>query len=67
MDERIRGSQTYFIPTSVFLTRMRKKNVKRTFFDIFFGTYDIPGKLRKGFMLLANQQKGGTAFPNIST
>ena len=52
----------YLIPTSVFLTRMRKKNTKRNFYDIFFGTYDIPSLLRKVYQLLIHYRKGGTVF-----
>jgi len=57
-----RQHKTFLIPTSVFLTRHRKKNLPRTFNDIFFGTYDIPGRPRKLFQLLVNYQKGGTVF-----
>ncbi|MDJ0841698.1 MAG: 1-acyl-sn-glycerol-3-phosphate acyltransferase [Acidobacteriota bacterium] len=57
-----RNHKTFFIPTSVFLTRFRKKNVPRTLNDIFFGTYDIPGRPRKLFQLLVNYHKGGTIY-----
>jgi len=57
-----RGERVFLIPTSVFLTRYRKKNAPRTLRDIFFGSYDIPGRPRKLFQLLTNYQKGGTVF-----
>ena len=50
------------VPASVFLTRLRKQNSKRSLYDIFFGTYDIPGRARKLYQLLLNYRKGGTAF-----
>lgn len=52
----------YLIPTSVFLTRLRKKNTPRTYRDIFFSSYDISGPLRKLYQLLVNYHKGGTMF-----
>lgn len=55
-------SKTYLVPTSVFLTRMRKKNTRRTMADVFFGTYNIPGRIRKLYQLLVSYSKGGTVF-----
>lgn len=52
----------YLVPVSIFLTRMRKKGASRTYGEIFFGTYDIPGRLRKLYQLLINYQKGGVIF-----
>ncbi len=52
----------YFIPTSVFLSRMRKQNVKRTFYDVFFRSYDVPGPIRKVYQLFVNYHKGGAVF-----
>jgi len=57
-----RQHKTCLVPTSVFLTRMRKSNAPRTMYDIFFGTYDIPGRWRKFFQLMFNFNKGGTVF-----
>ena len=54
--------KVFLVPTSVFLTRARKKNLKRTIWDILFGTYDIPGRTRKIYQLFANHQNGGTIF-----
>lgn len=52
----------FLIPTSIFLTRMRKKNQERTAMEIFFGTYDFPGRLRKLYQLLIHSRKGGSIF-----
>jgi len=49
-------------PTSVFLTRARKTNLKRSYFDIFFRSYDLPGRTRKLFQLVFNHRKGGVVF-----
>ncbi len=61
-----RGDQyegsTYLVPTSLFLTRMRKTNVKPTPFEILFRSYDVPSRLRKALQLFFNQKKGGSAF-----
>ena len=54
--------QVFLVPTSVFLTRMRKKNAKRTFYEIFLGSYDYPGRFRKFTQLLLNYRKGGAIF-----
>lgn len=56
------GRNIYLVPTSIFLTRMRKTGTRRTYLEIFFGTYDIPGRVRKLYQLLVNYQKGGTIF-----
>ncbi|CAM2066811.1 1-acyl-sn-glycerol-3-phosphate acyltransferase [Sulfidibacter corallicola] len=53
---------TYLVPTSVFLTRRRKRGTVRNFWEIFFGTYDIPGRIRRLWQLLINCKKGGTIF-----
>ena len=47
------------VPTSVFLTRQRKKNTPRSSFDILFRTYDFPGRFRKFLQLLLNTRTGG--------
>ncbi len=57
-----RSKAVCLTPTSVFLTRARKKNVKRTTFDIFFRSYDMPGRARKLMQLFFNHQKGGVVF-----
>jgi len=56
------GGETFLVPACVFLTRIRKKNAKRTTFDVFFRSYDVPGRFRKALQLLFNHRKGGTAF-----
>lgn len=53
---------TVLFPVSVFLTRMRKKGTKRTLFDVFFGTYDVPSRLRKFTQLMFGTRKGGTVY-----
>lgn len=50
----------HLVPTSIFLTRLRKHGAKRTYWEIFFGTYDYPGRLRKIYHLLTHNKKGGT-------
>ena len=57
-----RDQDVYFVPTAVFLTRMRKKNTRRTLYEIFFGTYDVPGRFRKALQLFFNFRKGGLVF-----
>ncbi|CAM2007892.1 1-acyl-sn-glycerol-3-phosphate acyltransferase [Acanthopleuribacter pedis] len=57
-----REHHTTLVPTSVFLTRRRKRGTRRNFYEIFFGTYDIPGRLRKLLQLLINVKKGGMIF-----
>lgn len=57
-----REKSTFLVPTSVFLTRRRKSNTPRTFFEIFFGTYDFPGRFRKLWHLLTGATKGGLVF-----
>lgn len=53
-----RDRPTYLIPTSVFLTRRRKSNTPRTLVEIFFGTYDFPGRFRKLIHLFTSTNKG---------
>lgn len=55
--ERERAS--FLVPASVFLTRRRKSNTPRSFMEIFFGTYDYPGRFRKFWQLLTAFNKGG--------
>ncbi len=57
-----RENRTILVPTSVFLTRRRKRGTRRNFYEIFFGTYDIPGRIRKLLQLLFNNRKGGMIF-----
>jgi len=57
-----RERPTYLVPTSVFLTRRRKSDTPRTLAEIFFGTYDYPGKFRKFWQLLRGVNRGGFIF-----
>ncbi len=56
-----RMAPTFLVPTSVFLTR-RRKNTQRTLWDIFFRTYDVPGRFRTLVQLIASGSKGITLF-----
>lgn len=56
-----RAAPTFLVPTSVFLTR-RRKNSSRTLWDIFFRTYDIPGRLRTLVQLVLTSGKGVSLF-----
>ncbi|MCB1042868.1 MAG: 1-acyl-sn-glycerol-3-phosphate acyltransferase [Acidobacteria bacterium] len=56
-----RRAPTYMLPTSVFLTRKRK-NTERTLRDIFFGTYDVPGRFRTLAQLILSGSKGIVLF-----
>lgn len=57
-----REQKIFLVPTTVFLTRNRKLGQPRTLRDVFFGTYDIPGRPRKLYQLTFNYHKGGTIF-----
>lgn len=57
-----RERATHLVPTSVFLTRRRKSDTPRTLTEIFFGTYDYPGKFRKLWQLMRGVNRGGYIF-----
>lgn len=53
------GAPIHFIPTAVFLTRMRNRNSKRSSWEILLGTYDFPSRTRKIIQLFKNVRRGG--------
>jgi len=52
---------TFLVPVSIFTTR-RRKSTQRSMWDVFFGTYDTPGRTRKLFQLFFHAKKGVALF-----
>lgn len=57
MSSEQRLKPTFLIPTSIFLTRKRKL-MKRSMWEIFFGTYDTPSRFRKMIQLFFSSKHG---------
>ncbi|MCB9397413.1 MAG: 1-acyl-sn-glycerol-3-phosphate acyltransferase [Acidobacteria bacterium] len=51
----------FLVPVSIFLTRKRKNKLRNTW-EILFGTYDTPGRMRKLIQLVASGRKGMVLF-----